>query len=528
MIEETYFKVGEKMIDTKENVVLDGNSLTLEEIVAVARRNVPVSIAEKAEEVVNKSREIVDKIVQEKKVTYGVNTGFGSLCNVSISPEDTAQLQENLIRTHSAGFGEPFSEEIVRAIMLIRVNSLVKGYSGIRLSSVKALVDMLNAGVHPYIPEKGSLGASGDLAPLAHMVMPLLGLGRAYYQDELLSGKEAMNKAGLPIIQLSAKEGLAFINGTTVLTAVGALATYDAVELLKLSDIAGSLSLEVHSGISSPFEENLHTIRPQSGQLATARNIRHLIEDSQYITEATQEHVQDPYTLRCIPQIHGASKDSIAYVKEKVEIEINSVTDNPIITPSGEVISGGNFHGEPLAQPFDFLGIAAAEIGNISERRVERLVNTHLSKLPSFLVKHPGVNSGFMITQYACAALVSENKILAHPASVDSIPSCENQEDFVSMGTIAARTAADIIKNSRRVVATEIMAACQALNIQEHQQGLGKGSQVAYDTFRKSVSFIENDKDIEIYDELNKATAVLENQDLLHAVEQTVDLSIQF
>ena len=511
-----------------KNIVLDGNSLTLEDVVAVARKNAPVSIAPEAEEAINASRKIIDDIVKEKRVVYGVNTGFGSLCNVSISQEDTEQLQENLIRTHSSGYGDPLSEETVRAIMLIRVNSLVKGYSGIRLSTVKALLGMLNAGVHPFIPEKGSLGASGDLAPLAHMVLPLLGLGKAYYKGELLPGKTAMERAGLEVIRLSAKEGLAFINGTTVLTAIGALATYDSIQLLKLSDIAGALSLEVHQGISSPFEENLHTIRPQSGQLATARNIRRLIEGSTLIGEATPDHVQDPYTLRCIPQIHGASKDTVAYVKKKVEIEINSVTDNPIITHEGKVISGGNFHGEPMAQPFDFLGIAASEIGNVSERRVERLVNTQLSKLPSFLVKYPGLNSGFMITQYACASLASENKILAHPASVDSIPSCENQEDFVSMGTTAARTARDIVDNSKRIVATEIMAACQALDLSERTSGLGKVTKPAYETFRKAVDFIEHDKDIEIYDELNKATETLTDNTLLEAVEKEVNLDIEF
>lgn len=512
----------------KDVLILDGHSLTLEDVVAVARQGVQCTIDEAAKQAVNASRKIVDDIVAQKRVVYGVNTGFGSLCNVSISSEDTVQLQENLIRTHSSGFGDPLEEDVVRAIMLIRVNSLIKGYSGIRLSTVESLLAMLNKGVHPFIPEKGSLGASGDLAPLAHMVLPLLGLGKAYYQGELLPGKEAMTKAGLPIIQLAAKEGLAFINGTTVLNAIGALATYDAIELLKLSDIAGALSLEVHNGISSPFEEELHTIRPQSGQLATARNIRRLIEESAYTIVATADRVQDPYTLRCIPQIHGASKDSIAYVKEKVEIEINSVTDNPIITRDGKVISGGNFHGEPLAQPFDFLGIAAAEIGSVSERRVERLVNSQLSKLPSFLVKHPGLNSGFMITQYACASLVSENKILSHPASVDSIPSCENQEDFVSMGTTAARKAAEIVKNSRRVVATEIMAACQAIDLKEQQSNMGKGTQVAYEQFRGAVEFIEHDKDIEIYDELNKATEALIDGKLLRAVEEKVTLDIQY
>ncbi|HFD5574586.1 TPA: histidine ammonia-lyase [Streptococcus pyogenes] len=473
---------------------LDGESLTLEDVIAIARQGVACRIDDSAVEAVNASRKIVDDIVSEKRVVYGVTTGFGSLCNVSISPEDTVQLQENLIRTHASGFGDPLPEDAVRAIMLIRINSLVKGYSGIRLSTIEKLLELLNKGVHPYIPEKGSLGASGDLAPLAHMVLPMLGLGKAYYKGELLSGQEALDKAGIDKISLAAKEGLALINGTTVLTAIGALATYDAIQLLKLSDLAGALSLE----------------------------------GSQNTTVATQSRVQDPYTLRCMPQIHGASKDSIAYVKSKVDIEINSVTDNPIICKDGHVISGGNFHGEPMAQPFDFLGIAISEIGNVSERRVERLVNSQLSKLPSFLVKYPGLNSGFMITQYACASLASENKVLAHPASVDSIPSCENQEDFVSMGTTAARKAFEILKNSRRIVATEIMAACQALDLKSENHELGKGTKVAYDLFRKEVNFIEHDKHIEIYDELNKASTVIEDPSFLEAVEQAVELSIQF
>ncbi|KXT74382.1 Histidine ammonia-lyase [Streptococcus sp. DD10] len=507
---------------------LDGNSLTLEDVIAVARHGVQCELDSEAKEAVIASRKIVDDIVREKRVVYGVTTGFGSLCNVSISPEDTMQLQENLIRTHASGFGVPLPEDAVRAIMLIRINSLLKGYSGIRLSTVEKLLELLNKGVVPFIPEKGSLGASGDLAPLAHMVLPMLGLGQAYYKGELLPGREALEKAGIEPIKLAAKEGLALINGTTVLTAIGALTTYDGIQLLKLSDVAGALSMEVHNGITSPFEEDLHTIRPQSGQLATARNIRNLLEGSGNTTVATQQRVQDPYTLRCIPQIHGASKDSIAYVKSKVEIEINSVTDNPIITKEGHVISGGNFHGEPMAQPFDFLGIALSEIGNVSERRVERLVNSQLSKLPSFLVKHPGLNSGFMITQYACAALASENKVLAHPASVDSIPSCENQEDFVSMGTIAARKAAEILQNSRRIVATEIMAACQALDLKPENHALGKGTKPAYEKVRAAVSFIEFDKDIEIYDELNKVSAVIEDPSFLDSIEKEVNLSIQY
>lgn len=508
-------------------IVLDGNSLTLEEVAAVSREHASVSIAPEAVEAVNASRRIIDDIVNEERVVYGVTTGFGSLCKVHISKEDCVQLQENLIRTHACGHGAPLSEEAVRAIMLIRVNSLLKGYSGIRLSTIETLVAMLNQGVVPHIPEKGSLGASGDLAPLAHMVLPMLGLGKAYYKGELLPGAEAMKRAGVPVIALEAKEGLALINGTTVLTAVGALATYDAIGLLKLADVAGALSLEVHKGIENAFDEDLHVIRPQAGQLATARNLRALIEGSGQTIQMNRDRVQDPYTLRCMPQIHGASKDSIAYVKTKVEIEINSVTDNPIITRDGKVISGGNFHGEPMAQPFDFLGIAAAEIGNVSERRIERLVNSSLSGLPSFLVKHPGLNSGYMITQYAAAALASENKVLSHPASVDSIPSCENQEDFVSMGTIAARKARDIVDNSRRILATEILAACQALDLREATTGLGRGSQAAYDFVRQTLNFIEHDQQIEMYDELEKMTELLTSGALLAAVEAQVALSIQ-
>lgn len=508
-------------------VILDGQHLTLEDLVHIARDQYTVALDEQAIASVKRSRQIVEDIVVAGTPTYGINTGFGSLQSLSISAEDCQQLQENLIRTHSCGYGEPLAEDVVRSIMAIRVNSLLKGSSGIRLSTIQLLVDMLNHHVVPHIPEKGSLGASGDLAPLSHMVLPMLGLGRAYYEGELFPGKEAMEKAGLAPIKLASKEGLALINGTTVLTAIGALATYDAIKLAKLSDIAGALSVEAHNGIAAVFAEELHTIRPQIGQLATAKNMRHLIAGSHYTTEPKEGHVQDAYTLRCIPQIHGASKDSIAYVKEKVEIEINSGTDNPIITADGKVISGGNFHGEPMAQPFDFLGIAIAEIANVSERRIERLVNRQLSGLPSFLVKHPGLNSGFMITQYAAAALVSENKILAHPASVDSIPSCENQEDFVSMGTIAARTAAQILDNSWRVVATEIMAACQALDLKEQTTELGQGTQVAYQCVRDVLDFIENDKDIEVYDELNKATALIKDGTLLEQVEKVAILSLQ-
>ncbi len=512
-----------------KSVTLTGNDLTLEELVAISRFNATVSISSEAVEAVNKSREIVDEIVAEERVVYGITTGFGSLCNVSISKEDSVQLQENLIRTHATGYGAPFSTDIVRAIMAIRANSLTKGYSGIRLSIIEKLVEMLNKRVHPIIPEKGSLGASGDLAPLAHMVLPMLGLGEAEHNGIIIDGKEAMAQAGISTISLAAKEGLALINGTQVLTGCGALATYDAIQLIKVSDIAGALSLEAQFGIIDAFKEDLHSIRPHEGQLTTAKNVRALLNGSTFVTKQGERRVQDAYSLRCIPQIHGASKDTVNFVKHKVEIEINSVTDNPIITRDKEAISGGNFHGQPMALPFDFLGIGVAEIANVSERRLERLVNKEHSGMASFLVRHSGLNSGFMITQYAAAALVSENKILAHPASVDSIPSCENQEDLVSMGTIAARKAKSIVENTARVVATEILAACQAIDIRRDEDPsykLGKGTQIAYDTVRNYCQILEEDKNVEMYKELDKATRLVTSAEIVQAVEAVVEVSL--
>ncbi|WP_308533635.1 histidine ammonia-lyase [uncultured Peptoniphilus sp.] len=511
-------------------VVLTGNDLTLEELVEVSRNHAEVSIDPSAKQSVLDSRKFVEEIVEEERVVYGINTGFGSLSRVSISKEDNAQLQENLIRTHASGYGNPLPEDETRAVILIRINSLLKGVSGIRYETIEKLVEMLNKNVVPFIPEKGSLGASGDLAPLAHMVLPMLGLGKAYYEGVLLRGDKAMEKAGIKTMKLAAKEGLALINGTTVLTATGALATYDAINLAKIADIAGALSVESARGIIDAFWEKLHTIRPHKGSLATAKNLRSLLEDSTYVTHTAEIRVQDAYTFRCMPQVHGASKDTIAYVKEKVEIELNSATDNPIVTGDGLVISGGNFHGELMAQPLDFLAIAVSELGNISERRIERLVNTTLSGMPSFLVKHPGLNSGFMITQYAAAALASENKTLSHPASVDSITSCENQEDFVSMGNWASRKVREVVFNVKRILSTELMIACQAIDFREEMEEgklhLGKGTQAAYDTMREFIKFIEQDKDIEIYDELEKATDAINSGKLLEEVVSKIELDL--
>ncbi len=502
---------------------INGNDLTLDEIVMVARQGYKVELTKEAEERVIKSRNIVDEIVENDRVIYGITTGFGKFSDVTISGEDCKKLQRNLIISHACGAGKAFSNEIVKTIMLLRANALAKGYSGIRLSTLKTLIQMINSDVNPIIPEKGSLGASGDLAPLSHMVLTMLGEGEAEFNGEILAGKEAMEKAGIEIIELTAKEGLALINGTQVMTAVGALAVYDSINLLKTSDIAAALSLEALRGVKDAFDARTHSIRPHKGQIQTAKNILNLTEGSTFITRQGEIRVQDAYSLRCIPQVHGASKDAVEYIKSKVEIEINSVTDNPIVTEEGDVISGGNFHGQPMAISFDFLGIAMAEMASISERRLERLINYQLNDLPAFLVKEGGLNSGFMITQYAAAALVSENKILAHPASVDSIPSSANQEDHVSMGTIAARKGRDIIENVQRVLATEIMAACQAIDFREGFT-LGLGTKEAYEIVREHVGFIE--KDVVMYTELDKVSKIILDGSIVKKVEQKVKVLV--
>lgn len=504
-------------------ITIDGNSLTLEKFIAVCKNNYEVRLDEKAKERVIKSRNIVDKIVEDKEVVYGITTGFGKFSDVTISKEDCKTLQKNLILSHSCGFGKPLSTEEVRGIMLLRANALSKGYSGISINTLETLIEMLNKGVHPVIPEKGSLGASGDLAPLSHMVLPMLGEGKAEYKGKILSGREAMESADIKIVELTAKEGLALINGTQVMTAVGTLALNSAINLIKVSDIAAALTVEALRGIKDAYDLSIHEIRPHKGQIETARNLLSLIEGSTYATNQGELRVQDAYTLRCVPQVHGASKDAVNYVKDKVEIEINSATDNPIITNDGRVISGGNFHGQPMALSFDFLGIAIAELGSISERRLERLINYQLNDLPPFLVKKGGLNSGFMITQYAAAALVSENKVLAHPASVDSIPSSANQEDHVSMGTIAARKGRDIIENVSRVLATEIMAACQAIDFREGYE-LGKGTKAAYELVRQTVDFIEEDK--LMFNELEKCTDLVKSGLLVRKVEENATINL--
>ena len=499
-------------------IVLTGNEITLQQIVNVARQGATVSLSLKAEQNIIRSRKIVDKLVDGEKVVYGVTTGFGMFSETFIEREYTNALQKNLIVSHAVGAGDFFSPDVVRAAMLLRVNNFTYGYSGIRLETVQALVEMLNRGVTPLVPEKGSLGASGDLVPLAHMVLPLRGLGKATYRGEVMSGAEAMRAAGISTLELTQKEGLALINGTQFMTAVGALTVYDALELLKVADIAAAMSFEAQNGIVDALQARMHAIRPHKGQVDSARIVSALLAGSKNVTRQGEVRVQDAYSLRCTPQVHGASKDAVNYVRQKVDIEINSVTDNPIVfSDTAEAISGGNFHGQPVALAFDFLGIALAEIADVAERRIERMVNSSLSGLPSFLVEKGGVNSGFMIVQYTAAALVSENKVLAHPASVDSIPSSANQEDHVSMGTIAARKAREILGNARRVLAIELMCACQAIDLRG-DKGMGVGTRAAYDCVRAKIPYLTEDRPL--YDDINLSEALIVDGSLVAAVEK--------
>lgn len=503
-----------------KKVLIDGNNLNLIDFINVVRNGYKVELSKEAMERVKKSRSIVDELVEKEEAVYGITTGFGKFSDVSITKEETKLLQKNLIVSHACGVGNPLDEEIVRATMLLRINALAKGYSGIRLSTLNTLVEMLNKGVHPIIPEKGSLGSSGDLAPLSHMVLVMMGEGEAVYDGNILSGKDAMDKAGIDTVELTSKEGLALINGTQVMTAIGGITVYDSINLLKHADIISALTVEALNGIVDAYDYKINMVRPHKGQANTAKNLLKLLEGSQMTSKQGELRVQDAYVLRCIPQIHGASKDAIDFVLDKLVIEFNSATDNPLIfLDTKEVISGGNFHGQPMALSFDFLGIALSEIANVSERRIERLVNPSLSGLPAFLTKQGGLNSGFMIVQYSAASLVSENKILSHPASVDSIPSSANQEDHVSMGTIAARKSKKILDNVRKVIAMELLAACQGIDLRG-KKPLGKGTEIAYNIVRKYIPSLEEDR--VMYKDINKCEDIIFSNEILDKVEQKI------
>ncbi len=492
---------------TEQQIILNGQSLTLDQVIAVAygQPDAPrVELSAEAQANVTRAAGAVEQLLARGEIAYGITTGFGAFKNRIIPPEQVAELQRNIIISHSVGVGQPFDIPTTRAIMLIRANTLARGYSGIRLDTLQRLLDMLNAGVHPIIPEKGSLGASGDLAPLAHMSLPLIGEGEAEFRGERLPGAEAMRRTQLQTVTLAAKEGLALTNGTAVMCALGALESYRARLLSRVADIAGCLSLEALHGTTLAFDDRIHQLRPYPRQLNCASYLRTLLVDSDFTRHHDPTNVQDAYTLRCIPQVHGAVRDAIAYARWVIEIELNSVTDNPLIfidDATGEitVLSGGNFHGEPLAIAMDYLGMAMTELGNISERRIMRLTDeaSNAQTLPAFLTQQGGLNSGFMITQYTAAALATENKVLAHPASVDTIPTSANVEDHVSMGVTAALQTRQIITNVEQILAIELMAAAQGIDFRRQNLGpaarLGQGTQPAYALIRERVPFLEQD-----------------------------------
>jgi histidine ammonia-lyase len=501
-----------------EEIILGVDGMTVQDLVAIARKGARIRLSEESTGRIIRSRELVEKWLQEGRVVYGVTTGFGALSDVFIPAKDAKLLQRNILMSHAVGVGEAMEEEAVRAMMALRVKDLARGHAGIRIETVRTLIELLNRGVVPVIPEKGSVGASGDLAPQAHMALVLIGLGEVFHAGRKISGAEALMACNLEPLKLEAAEGLALVNGTQMTTAIGGLVVHDAVELSRMADIAAAMSLEVLLGSRTEFDPRIHQARPHPGQLAAADNMQRITQDSEIISSHKDcGRVQDAYTLRCSPQVHGASKDAIAYARRVIETEMNSSTNNPLIfSDAEEFLLGGNFHGQPVGLVLDFLCIAVAELANISERRIERLVNPQLSGLPAFLVSEGGLNSGFMIAQYTAASLVSENKVLSHPASVDSIPTSANKEDHVPMSPIAARKCREVIRNAQHVVAIELLCAAQALDLFTNLRP-GAGTLAAYRTIRSVVSHLERDRVLS--PDIQAVVSLMKSGGLLEAVE---------
>ncbi len=450
-----------------ETVKIDGRNLTVDMVEAVARRGAGVALDAEARARVAETRRVVEEILASGAVVYGINTGFGKLAELRISPDQLERLQLNLLRSHACGVGEPFAEDVARAMLLLRANVLATGHAGCRPEVVERILELLETGVHPVVPCRGSVGASGDLAPLAHLALVLVGEGEAVLGGERMPGAEALTRAGIRPLQLEAKEGLALINGTQASAAVGALAVADARRLLDAADVVCALTLDAMAGTDAAFDPAVHAARPHPGQGVSASRLLRLLVGSE-VRESHREcgHVQDAYSLRCSPQVHGAGRDALEHAHRVLEIELNSATDNPMVFAEGRLISGGNFHGAPIAAVFDYLAATLTDLASISERRLARMVDTALSGLPRFLSPDAGLNSGFMMVQVSAAALVSECKTLAHPASVDSIPTSAGQEDHVSMSTWAARKLAGIVELTRQVLGMEYLAAVQALEFQ--------------------------------------------------------------
>lgn len=488
----------------------------------------PIELSESARDDVDSAAAYVREQARSGRAVYGVTTGFGANRDRVIKPADAERLQENLIMSHACGVGDPLPTEVVRTMMVLRVAALIRGRSGVRWSTLKLLADMVNARVHPVVPEMGSVGASGDLCPLAHMCLPIIGLGEAEYQGVVVEGAEAMRRAGLEPVSLTYKEGLALLNGTQAMTALGVVACHRFRRLVDAADAAGAMSLEAVAGRLEALDARIHALRGRRGQKTSASNVLRLLAGSELAgaqpgtVEGKVEYVQDSYCLRCMPQVHGASRDVLSHVEEVLQVEANAVTDNPLVfAPGGDgepgILSGGNFHGQPVAMALDYLKLAIAEIGNVSERRSAKLTDKYFSEgLPPFLVSEPGLNSGMMIPQYVAAALVSENKHRATPASVDSIPTSANMEDHVSMGMHAGLHALEILDNCEQIVGIEYLIAAQALDLRGDVR-LGDGTRAAHTLIREHVTFLEHDRVLNV--DINASSALVSSGELAAVVQ---------
>jgi histidine ammonia-lyase len=507
-------------VQTSPLVHIDGTNLTIPLVKSIADGVTSVKLADSVRPLVQAGRDLVEATVKAGKQIYGVTTGFGRLKSVMIDPQDAIELQRNLVLSHCTGVGEPLPHDATRASVLLRAHSLARGYSGVRLQVIDLLLEMINQRVTPVIPCKGSVGASGDLAPLAHMALVLIGEGEADFEGKRMSGADALKAAGLKPLVLSYKEGLALINGTQIMTGIGALTAYRADVACKAADIAGAMSLEAFLGTDAAFDERLNALRPHPGQASVAANLRHLLRGSGVLaSHADCDRVQDPYSFRCIPVVHGAVRDALHAVENTLVIEMNSVTDNPIVFPQdGSFLTGGNFHGEPVALAMDYLSMALTELGSIAERRIYKLLEG-LEGLPPFLSEGHGLHSGYMLAQYTAAALVSENKTLSYPASVDSIPTSAGQEDHVSMGTISARQSEQVVGNLENVIAIELCEAAQALDFRAPLK-YGNGTAVAHRLVRQRVPHLREDRNLS--EDIAAARALVVSGELVRAVEAEI------
>ena len=522
-------KQKKKAVSKADEITLNGTDLKIKDFMEViSNPNRKIQISSRAKVRVRRSRKVVEEILQSDRTAYGINTGFGRLADVRIAPDKIDQLQENLLLSHSVGVGPEFSPEEVRAIFLLRIQSLLQGHSGVREQVVDFLTQAFNSGFIPVVYEQGSCGASGDLAPLSHLALAMIGKGEARLKQgngknisPIMASSLALKKIDLTPLKLSAKEGLALINGTQVMTALGAMACSQMQKLIRSADIIGAMTLEALKGSQAPFHPRLQEVRPHPGQKKTAQNLLKILKKSEImVSHKDCGKVQDAYSLRCMPQVHGACRDTLEHCERVIECEMNSVTDNPLIFPDltagKRVISGGNFHGQPVAQVLDFLAISTADLSSISERRIERLLNPDLSELPAFLAHESGLHSGFMMAQVTAASLVSESKTLSFPACVDSIPTSGNREDHVSMGTTSGRKLRSIIQNLEHVLAIELLCACKALEYQRPMHS-GPGVEAGYKALRKIVDTLGEDR--VLYKDIQKAREFISNGDLLNSVQ---------